>query len=47
MRVCEFANNFIFWTFYSIDDGREFIIVFEAGNPVVDNRDNFHRNSIE
>ena len=39
VRVCEFAKNSIFLTFDSIDDGYAFIIVFEAVDSVVDNRE--------
>ena len=38
MSVCEFFKNGIFRYFGSIDDGYAFIIVFEASNPVVNNR---------
>ena len=45
MSVCEFLKNNIFWTFDSIYDGHSFIIVFEASNPVVNNREDLPRKS--
>ena len=43
-QVCE---EWDFLTFYSIDDGHGFIIVFEASNPINDSREKFHRESIK
>ena len=47
VRVYKFAKNSIFWSIDSIDDGDSFIIIFEAVDPFVDDRENFHMNSME
>ena len=47
MSVCEFFKNGIFRYFGSIDNGYAFIILFEASNSVVNNRENSHRKSIK
>ena len=44
MRVCE---ERYFRTFDSLGDGHVFIIVFKAHNPIINSRENSHRESIE
>ena len=45
--ICKFEKNRIFRTFYLVDDGYAFIIVFGAVDPVVNNIEDFPSNSIK
>ena len=47
VHVCKFAKNGILVNFDSIYDDHVFIIVFEANNTVVYDRENLYRKSIE